>query len=371
MKIFNYVALIATATMAVTSCSNDELTNAETANDQTAINFSTYLGRAPQSRAGVTETGANMGVYAFLTTSKYDSETSMAPNFMCNQEVKSAAKEDNSGYTWSYTPVKYWPNNTTDMISFFAYAPYNASGITMSSKEVGGTPTATVTLQDADNMIDFVAGNAMNKTYSNSTSGNVNFTLKHEMTRVAFKATTTVEAGTVVTIKKVTLSGAKLYSTGKYTFSTSDNSEHGSWEVSDNSSFTLSVPVNEEGIVLSKDANTKDIYSYLFLIPVDKLEEGGVKATIEYDITTTDGSLKDGSITTSATKVVNLTAETLAKGSAYVYTFNIGLNAVTLSATVAGWDNVTAEKTNADIKDVTVPAQGSDSQNNSTGTTKD
>lgn len=62
----------------------------------------------------------NVGVFAYFTHGKFNENTAI-PNFMYNQLVE---KQQDEG-TWSYSPVKFWPDNsTTDKISFFAYAPY-------------------------------------------------------------------------------------------------------------------------------------------------------------------------------------------------------------------------------------------------------
>ena len=42
-------------------------------------------------------------------------------------EVWDETLNSNTG-GWTYSPVKYWPNNKNDKISFFAYAPYETSG---------------------------------------------------------------------------------------------------------------------------------------------------------------------------------------------------------------------------------------------------
>jgi len=42
--------------------------------------------------------------------------------FMMNQVV------NKSGDNWTYSPVKYWPNNPGDVISFYGYARYNDKG---------------------------------------------------------------------------------------------------------------------------------------------------------------------------------------------------------------------------------------------------
>lgn len=53
-------------------------------------------------------------------------------NFMQHQQVV------RSGSTWTYSPLKYWPNAAGDKLSFFALAPYDAPGMG------GGTTGAAV-----------------------------------------------------------------------------------------------------------------------------------------------------------------------------------------------------------------------------------
>lgn len=88
-------------------------------------------------------TNKEFGVFAYYTdaTAWTGSSNTVAPNFMYNQKVSCA-----SGTTWSYSPIKYWPNDfstgnvdanqpTTEdtnatgsqnggKVSFFAYAPF-------------------------------------------------------------------------------------------------------------------------------------------------------------------------------------------------------------------------------------------------------
>lgn len=81
------------------------------------------------------------GVFACYTGKlKYES-TSVSPDFMHNQQVVY------KGSAWTYDPVKYWSNNSTDHVSFFAYAPYEANPqddgrciIDMSKRDDQGDP---------------------------------------------------------------------------------------------------------------------------------------------------------------------------------------------------------------------------------------
>lgn len=104
----------------------------------TPVGFSAYTDRGV-TRAGtpgpLTTTGTDgsvslasegFGVFAYSTGANYYTGTTK-PDFMYNQKVSM-----NNVGSWAYDPVKYWPNEygskaqseDTDMVSFFAYAPY-------------------------------------------------------------------------------------------------------------------------------------------------------------------------------------------------------------------------------------------------------
>lgn len=112
---------------------------------QTPVTFGAYVNRAT-TRAGEPGTittdllkttdgairTAGFGVFGYYTNNEIYSQYA-TPNFMYNQQVKS------DGTDFSYTPVKYWPNefgskdastgafsDDVDKVSFFAYAPYVA-----------------------------------------------------------------------------------------------------------------------------------------------------------------------------------------------------------------------------------------------------
>ena len=103
----------------LTSCEKD--TGTETVN--VPIGFSNNVTTATRAGDINNDNLTSIGVFASLTHGNFDATVS-TPNFMYNQLV-----EKKNG-TWQYTPLKYWPNNDSDKISFFAYAPHNATGVT-------------------------------------------------------------------------------------------------------------------------------------------------------------------------------------------------------------------------------------------------
>lgn len=144
MKKNFYVGLIALTALTVTSCSNDDVVM-QSPEVNKAIEFGTYVGRDAVSRGSViTQDGSTsgtatttlslkvkgFGVFAYYTNeSSYvaeddpntqDKESSPC-NFMYNQLVNWPV----NAADWTYSPIKYWPNDPGDKLTFFAYAPYD------------------------------------------------------------------------------------------------------------------------------------------------------------------------------------------------------------------------------------------------------
>lgn len=142
--------LFAAAALALTACtSEDDLTLSTAQKQPTAdvVGFDVFMPQVSNvtragDPAGVMTTdklktaGKGFGVFAFHQNNVVYSST-LTPNFMFNEQVHWS-----SG--WTYSPLKYWPNETdedsqtdngaatsqsrTDRLSFFAYAPYVSTG---------------------------------------------------------------------------------------------------------------------------------------------------------------------------------------------------------------------------------------------------
>ena len=150
---------LATAAIVLAGCSqNSEFEEAQKVKDLgTAIAFDTYAGKAPVVKAGykndlttatLKEAEAGFGVFAYYTkTDNYNS--TQKPDYMYDEKVTW------DGSAWTYSPVKYWPNDnnpadnkgaegtvTNSLVSFFAYGPYvefdPTTGIAEGCTETGG-----------------------------------------------------------------------------------------------------------------------------------------------------------------------------------------------------------------------------------------
>lgn len=126
----------------------------------------------------------SLGVLAYFTQGSGFNAASSTPNFMYNQIVTRG-----SG-SWEYTPTKYWPANSNDKLTFFAYAPHDATGLTLPGSTDAGYPSFTYQVQatEAAQTDLLLAKPVPDKTASN---GTVNFSFKHALTRVVLN----VEAG--------------------------------------------------------------------------------------------------------------------------------------------------------------------------------
>ncbi len=145
------ILFFAATAMLFAACTNDEGKAPEVVqNAPQAVAFDTYTPAATRAyTSGVMTTellgDPGFGVFAYHNegTDAADGtySYSVGPNFMYDQPVT-------YGTSWTYTPLKYWPNETTkdmlsvtgaaysgtvstptknDVLSFFAYAPYVAS----------------------------------------------------------------------------------------------------------------------------------------------------------------------------------------------------------------------------------------------------
>lgn len=242
MKRFRFPLLAASALLVLMACSStdesvkDDLKNAE----PLPVNFGTYVNQGV-TRAGTTgeiASGTNLkdkggfGVFAYYTDN-IEYSGNQIPNFMYNQAVTST-----DGTTWTYTPIKYWPNeygngansDGVDMLSFFAYAPYVA--VTPSTGQVTGDKTSGITAltrntATGDPMVKYIVGSSpvdllwgvnsttglphINKVRSAGTvDDKITFNFKHALakliTYVQYSGDA-IDANSVIYIRSVTITG--------------------------------------------------------------------------------------------------------------------------------------------------------------------
>jgi hypothetical protein len=236
---------------------------------------------------------AGFGVFAYYTGASDWSTagTSTIPNFMYNQQVTWDTNH------WTYSPVKYWPNNNNpaddsgatgseskNYLSFFAYAPFTSSAI-FSGNDVAGAPSVNYTW-GADNDLLYAAQTDRykydnNDAYDNGRIGEtVLFNFRHALCKVQFKVRRSNSSHTI-SLKSLSVSfnNTATFNLGSATWSSRDGS--GS-NVFDASLFPINVTAEtEEG--------AHEVGSPIILIP-GSLTSFNVSYTIDGSVFNTAAS---------------------------------------------------------------------------------
>lgn len=152
----------------------------------------------------------SFGVLASVYTGSW-SETACLPDYMYNVEVTKA-----SSWTTSY----HWPGSGRN-VRFFAYAPYNGTGISLSGVTAAGTPTVTYTVPTA------VAGQqdllvAATSGIVGNTVAAAPLTFGHALTAVRFTTGDDMLAGRIT---KITLKG--VYGSGSHAMGSDSWGDYG------------------------------------------------------------------------------------------------------------------------------------------------
>ena len=198
----------AVAALLSSACSADG--NGElqpTATDQQPVAFTATMtdGQEAETRAvpnvidiTALKTGG-FGVFACYTGLHRYGDVDAQPDFMYNQKVES----NNSGTTWTYSPLKYWPNGegvvsgstgeAPHYLSFMAYAPYSdmnplSTGDagycipSMSLQHELGNPWITYRIHnDVTKQIDLLYATPLLDKSKQTTTGNLSFSFKHAL----------------------------------------------------------------------------------------------------------------------------------------------------------------------------------------------
>lgn len=348
MKTRFYVGLIALAALTFVGCAKDEVKSSV----DNAIEFGTYLGRDAQTKGSVFDTatmqGENVGfgVFAYYTDEERYSAAA-TPNFMNNQQVTY------NGSAWTYAPVKYWPNEATDYVSFFAYAPYREGF----SVPTSGDPIISFAVgTDVTNHIDLVAAeNSHIDCQKQAVNDVVKFTFKHALSRVGFKVEAVMDEvndqenkdkdkdnqenpitdGTTISVQEVELIG-NFYTTGKLNlngavWTPDEDGKTGSYTLKAEDFTDVAKAVTIDPKVLNK--NTE----YMMLIPTKTI---AVKVRVKYTVTTADDKLSGGASVVENDITSDEFAFTFDQGKAYTFVLHLGLTSVKLDAEVAEWEDM-------------------------------
>lgn len=329
LKHITIALIIALGAIGITSCSTDDDSIVNLPNESAAVLFHTVVDKDIQTRGASMDNDAlkseSFGVLAYYTqNSTWNAAAASAtPNFMHNQKVAWST----TNTTWNYSPMKYWPNNTNDKVSFFAYAPYEETpatgankGIKLSSNTTNDTPAIDFTVNsNITNQVDLVYASAKDKNKEL-----VDFQFKHALSRIGFSAKAASDYGnTKIKVKSVSIKG-KFYPTATFTFSNLSND--GSWSNFGTPAATgityapeLNVNANALGTVaqqISKDNQN------IMVIPQNF--EGANKLTVVTNYTSVTNGVESPDTKTKS-EDINLNFE---QGKAYNIVLNISLEQV-------------------------------------------
>ena len=366
MKKSYLFGMFALAAMTMVGCSNDEVV--ENFSQDNAIEFGTYVGRDAQSRGEILTTEGlkeqGFGVYAYYTGqstwAEYSKNGEIKPNFMNNTKVTYDADLEE----WTYSPIKYWPNNVNDKVSFFAYAPYNKD------YKMGKTAFEYEVPNDVKKHIDLTWTNSNNIDMTKQgINEKVVFKFQHALAKIGltYQAATdelasknnALDENTTIVINRVILSkGDVEYSEADksykaegvfYTKGTMglDNTEDAAdWsEESGEQYFTLTTDnfannfLNTENSLTPTKLNKDD--SFLMIIP-QNFSQTGFNVFIEYVVTTkgrNEAGEEDCSVITNRINTEDFVKLNFESGKQYTLKLILGMTSVKVAAEVVDWEN--------------------------------
>ena len=220
----------------------------------------------------------SLGVLAYLTQGSEFTPASSTPNFMYNQEVTKA------GSSWTYTPIKFWPANSNDKLTFFAYAPHNATGLTLPGSTDAGYPSFTyeVKATEAEQTDLLLASPVLNQTAG---AGTVNFSFKHALTRVV----TNVEAGSGFTGVTINSLSIKTKKTGTVAFKSPTSVGATDWmqwsNIASGAGNDISCAATLPSSSSTVTAGATQKIATFFLLPVAATSAASEKATLSFTYT--------------------------------------------------------------------------------------
>lgn len=259
------------------ACSSEETTRtAETTSQMKPIAFRSYTAEPTRSSAVYSaENGINpgqsIGIYAYYhdnSTWADDQAYNLAnpeadvkrliPNFMWNQKATCLTK----GTDFEYSPLKYWPNESNDKVSFIAYFPYtvespgqtdspaypdNPTGLkTLLANSASGLPTFRFTVKESEaDQVDFLltellpnlpnGTNSVSPSSADDRSGltvtdHVRFLFHHMTSKVEFRIVAADDVRDAIAHFKLnSLNVTNLYKDGKLTPAYNDGTTTYAW----------------------------------------------------------------------------------------------------------------------------------------------
>jgi hypothetical protein len=353
MKKMIFLSSAALAALVMTSCSQED--GIDTPDSEEAISFSVFTDR--QSRASETNitalqsTGLKVIGYSTGTTpwASFTITDTQQDLFMGSIDASKHYVPMDVTYSsgaWTYSPIKFWPS-TGKKLTFFAYNNVGSGTSLLFHAKTEGPLLYVTQSDDVGDQNDLVVTQLIDKTAS-SNNGQVNFTFRHVLSKIGFKAKTSTDVSSagitsvVIDSIKVKYKASTINRSGYYHYTNQDNTI-GSWTFlnpSTHATPAVNKPLNLSGVSLALDGTTltqiNDDDKFLMLIP-QAIAKGTLLIDISYTI-----SIGADSYNVALTDVELEAIGTMAANTQYIYNLSLSSNAVFFDGiSVAAWTDGT------------------------------
>lgn len=352
----------------ISGCSdNSTLESEDKLENSLSMNFSCYTSKPSTTRAssnylidGTNTTtipnGNSIGVFSFYQGSaKWDDITYHVASFMNNQQM--VASTSNNTVNFTYSPIKYWPNNADDKLSFFAYYPWNnfsnsSFGIGIENIDDESKMCARFNVNDnPSEQIDFMLSNLIkDMTYQNTNNnGKISFVFYHVLSLINIKLSIDPDMKTVAKLNINSASISGLYNAGTChpSFDVTSMKPIFTWTPYFKSGTSNQQYVLDSNVLSSSTSN--QTANTLLMVPQQLNTD--VVFTINYDIIFIDSKGNEKyRYTNNEQNVVLRNSGNITEwlpGKKYNYTFTLGLKPIKMDATYDEWSNSAYD---ADIK---------------------
>lgn len=184
------------------------------------ISFSSSLAASTPTK-GTLPTGTHFGVMAYYQPGTQANPgawgiPARTPNFMFNQDVYY------NGSTYTYAPIKYWPNNSWNTITFWAYCPYTSNPDLLSSGTTTPFTNTTTGFPDmrftSDGTTDLLISDRKLSQSKPALGTPVTLTFRHVLSDIEVYLKK-VDASSVYTVKLTSLSFQNISTNAVYRYS--------------------------------------------------------------------------------------------------------------------------------------------------------
>ena len=335
----SFILLAGAAMLFTQACQNSESLYDVSEADSNAIEFSNYVGaltRASRAAGNSFQSGDKMQVYGFQIYNEED------PNpLLNNQEVICGSKG-----TWSYSPKRYWSDNSS--YDFYAIFPFSSNNSFDTDDRVFSVSEFTVQDKAADQTDIMIAQRIEGRTSHDV----VVFVFNHILSNVSFYLKTASDFDTegIDSIKVLDFDVTGLYSTGAFAQDGWSDGDAfvGAWTPDEESVYDMPAVQNVKYVIGAESplALAED----LLLLPQDISDDANLY--IKYMICYSDDtkSIFTSNVQLNTIKGAKASSsdskETLASWAPdYRYNYIISVkpdenNAIEFSAQVEDWEDV-------------------------------